>query len=695
MSGAVLWTFAVHAWPRRGPAGALEGGAFLVIGLTLAYLLHRFALPFIAAQLTTRPPRLRLVWCVTCAVMSFGLLRALPLHFIRSPDAMTLEVTATQEHAPSTGHSQVWVKALRRADGSTVEPNEWRPEKADSWELRDDGVWVSTPQQPTKLQWHGLVSGAMTLVLQAPPHSSVTEYTWNNRTERVDLHEGEPSERLVPLAVPPSSTLDRLCFHAAHVLALSALLLFLGLWLSSRPSWEPRLTTPASWQDAAHAVPLVAVACLWLLAVYPGVLTSDSADQWNQANWGSMNDAHPVFHTFMLHWLFVLWRTPAIAVLAQILTAGGLLAWGTLLLKRAGAPRWALLLTAAVMALSPVNGVMLSTLWKDIPFSLAMLALSLLVFRAATRTETPGLGFWAGVIITGALTLLTRHNGAPAVLGTALALIALRPREWRLAVLVLVTTFALSAGSRALIFRVYDAVPGPAGTTLLGYLGAHVASGTTVTPEEAAILDDIRPRADRWNYHCFSNVFTLFDGHINVEALRRHAPELPALLGRLTLRDPKPVMNHFACASSVLWRIHQGADWMNTNPAWRDSTGQFTTMPVGMAAELHELHPAPILPALGQRLLTGVEASLNPDVSWVLWRPAVPLYLALLACIVVCVRQRTWRQATVLIPLLLHTAGLALFIPSPDMRYQYPAFLIAMMFVPAWLAGGRSGTART
>ncbi|WP_253817712.1 hypothetical protein [Myxococcus xanthus] len=58
-----------------------------------------------------------------------------------------------------------------------------------------------------------------------------------------------------------------------------------------------------------------------------------------------------------------------------------------------------------------------------------------------------------------------------------------------------------------------------------------------------------------------------------------------------------------------------------------------------------------------------------------------------------CIRHRTWRLAAVALPVVLHTAALAALIPSPDVRYQYPVFLVALMFVPAWLAGMRLNAA--
>jgi hypothetical protein len=39
----------------------------------------------------------------------------------------------------------------------------------------------------------------------------------------------------------------------------------------------------------------------------------------------------------------------------------------------------------------------------------------------------------------------------------------------------------------------------------------------------------------------------------------------------------------------------------------------------------------------------------------------------------------------VLLPILLHSAALALLIPSPDVRYQYPVILVGQMFALAWL----------
>lgn len=240
---------------------------------------------------------------------------------------------------------------------------------------------------------------------------------------------------------------------------------------------------------------------------------------------------------------------------------------------------------------------------------------------------------------------------------------------------------ALSVGIRQVLLRTYQAPRLESGMIFAGYLGAHVAAGTPLSSEERAVLEDIHPLEDRWNYLCFSNVPTVFDGRFDMQALGRHKQALLPLFLELTRRNPHVTLNHLACVTGMLWKLSQSTDF---------TSGPFIFQsPAGRLETVHELPDSPrfepVLPELGQRMLRLVVRTLDRDLSWLFWRPAVPLYLAFLACAVACVRRRSWRPAVLLLPLVLHTLALALIITAQDMRYQYPVFLVSQMFCLGWL----------
>ncbi|WP_255208176.1 MULTISPECIES: hypothetical protein [unclassified Myxococcus] len=677
------------------PFQSLGSRLLLVLGcLALGAVLYRFLLPWLRSLMAPYSAAQQRTWLGVVFLVAVLLMVATPLHVILPAEPLSVTVQATGERNPGSQGSEVWVLGLLDANGNPLPPAGWRPEGG--WEHRAGSAWVSYLDQPARLHWEG--GGPEPRVLQVLAHafSGIVEYTVNGRTERLDLYSPPGTDARQDLVLhPPDSTLTasaslRITVTlAAHALVLGTLLLMTGLWLTSRP---PPSTTPLSrrWVGLLTPIPTVVVAGIWLLTVYPGMLSPDSTAQWRDALSGYMDDAHPLFHTASIRFLQKLWESPAMVALAQIAGLGALVGWGCAALSRAGVSRGIIALTATAFALAPVNGTMAVTLWKDVPFSLCILALCIWVFRSATDTSTRwDVPFWVSMVVLGAMAMLFRHNGLPAVVGTFLALGLLRRERYKAVALALVATFVVASGTRWVLSQTYTIKPFAKGMTLVGFLGAHVAAGTPLEPGERALLEELHPLDDKWNYRCFSNVFTIWDGRFDMDALMRHNEALLPLLVRLTQRDAAPVLSHVLCSSSVLWKLSQGSDHLNGPPIWMGPDGALGTI----EPEERHLRTTSHLPALREPLLRWTVRTLRPDLAWLLWRPALPLYLLLLACAVACIRHRTWRLATVALPVILHTAALAALIPSPDVRYQYPVFLVALMFVPAWLAGMRLNAA--
>ncbi len=183
----------------------------------------------------------------------------------------------------------------------------------------------------------------------------------------------------------------------------------------------------------AFALPMIAAWGVYLLAFWPGLMSADSLDQWGQVLSGRYNDHHPAFHSFIIWLLTRLAETPAVVALAQIvalaLVAGAVLAF----IESLGvAPVW-VWAASILFAVSPVNGTMVNTLWKDLPYSTAMLGLTYLLFRLAMSKGRwiEGRGRWLLLGVVAALAPLFRHNGLQVVLVTFPLLMLAFRRQWK------------------------------------------------------------------------------------------------------------------------------------------------------------------------------------------------------------------------------------------------------------------------
>lgn len=150
--------------------------------------------------------------------------------------------------------------------------------------------------------------------------------------------------------------------------------------------------------------------CIWslyLVAYYPGTMSEDSIDQWQQAIGASpLNNWHPVFHTLCIRLLITVYESPAIVALAQIVAMAAVAASYLVFLSKQGLPFKWLLTFAIVFALVPANGIYAITLWKDVAFTISLLWLTLSLAKLLTYKK-------AGIQLVLALlaVALFRHNG--------------------------------------------------------------------------------------------------------------------------------------------------------------------------------------------------------------------------------------------------------------------------------------------
>ena len=620
-------------------------------------------------------------------VAASGTLALWAASFVPLPPASgthVLEVVATGERAPASHGTEVWVLGLLR-DGVALAASDWRPQG--DWDRRADGTWISHGSQPATLRWRGATENGLRLTLLAHGWSGVALVRWEGVERRMDLFRlgGGPLEIDLPNAPPGPRTvalrwLERL-LRVLLAVPLTLLLCAAGLWVGDAAP-APAVRRPGvGW---LVGLPSLLTGAAALLAFWPAVLSPDSVDQWRQALTGSFSDYHPIFHTVALRWLQAVAPTPALPAALQVVALAALAGWTGRVLRGAGVAAPALAAAALLTALDPVHLTMAVTLWKDVPYGLSVVALTVLVFQGALEPERlQRRAYWFALGLLGTCATLLRHNGMPALLGAITGAWLLAPRNWRRPAVTLAASLLLGATAHQALVRYYRAEPVPWAMAFVGILGAHVAAATPLDADERRLLESLHPlEGEGWHYDCYTNVPTMFDGHFDGKALAREGGRTAGLAFALTWRRPLVTLRHLACASSLLWRMAR-EDAPLAGPAiGRDPGGR----PATIAPLVGAPAAASRAPALEERLVSLLEWSEADAVEWIFWRPALFLYFCCLAALLAGLRRRSPRPALALLPLLLHTAALALVIPSQDQRYEWPAVLVATLLAPGWLA---------
>jgi len=418
-------------------------------------------------------------------------------------------------------------------------------------------------------------------------------------------------------------------------------------------------SSPARWAPwlAAAAGLIVTV-----LAFYPGYLSFDAADQWQQARHGAYNSLHPPLLAMAWHYLDRVWPGPG-GMFAMQAT----LYWAALALLIARLQASASVRAALVVALGlwpPLFGL-LPHLWKDVAMAvLLLLATALLlrdVQRPALRTR---IAAWLGLALICAL----RHNAVLAILSLAGWLVwrEMAVRQWPVSTpRKLLVTVLLSAALQwlaGLPARAPSVMPvdSPWSVVALWDIAAvSIAERQLLFPSGLARADvDLALLRERFSPYSNTSLFiddafrhSLFVPYSDDERARLRNAWL-----RLPLDHPRAYVAHRARLSALLLGIHPAAlpDRMVLMPG---------------IEPLADNPPISANHSTLNRVLQGRLSALIDTPLFAGW-----LYLLLsLALAMAAWRRRTQPQARLVLVLLgsawLYTLPLLVIAPSAEFRY--------------------------
>jgi hypothetical protein len=477
----------------------------------------------------------------------------------------------------------------------------------------------------------------------------------------------------IPLS-PPNSWADGIGIGFA--------VLVIGAWLAKRPALASNPNV-SRWAWLAYSLPTGLYWMYYLRAFWPGIISQDSVVQWNQMTGVGYADYHPAAHT-MSNWLITrMWNSPAAIVLVQIALLSLVIGLGLAWMRRRGMPRWLAIAASCLLAFSPADALLAITLWKDVLYSTACLALTVVVL-ACVQTDGQWLTrrlSWLWLAIPAIIVYLFRHNGFPVPIAVLAILLLVFRRQWR----PLLISIAVCAGCIAIVkgpvFRMANVYPVQEwlkSAPVLHYLAAHVNAKTSLLPEERAVLDQIIPPKDgyEWPYNPVSVDSTLNAKGFSPEAVVEHSSELKRILISLTLRRPDVTFEHIKNSSRLVWQIQ----WSTVIPAAVRFNAEHQLLRYDPALLEMPFADAPfVYTPLERPSPPGIEASFSPICDWFAWRPALLMYLFFAGCIVASIRSRNAKYLLVALPIFVQEGIMSLVGVSPDFRYHWGTYLAGIL----------------
>ncbi|MNU96764.1 hypothetical protein D3C71_868140 [compost metagenome] len=644
-----------------------------------------------------RPLSRRTIALALCGAFLAGLLWTWLLPVRPAPDnQLDIAVAALGTKSPQAVSSEVWVRL--EVDGKNVSPSTFK--QSGDWIINGEFLVSAAGKQPTVAEWHGSYAQTARLVFVSHSWSGQARVQWGDQTRELDLYAPEGSSRSIHLggieqtdhvlSYPDRNARQfwvQLCDSA-----LVGLLLLLAYFALSQRAGQPapaRVGNPGLLRESLwHALPLVVIGTLLIGIFYPALMTSDSLDQWRQSGSGQFNDAHPILYGFFL--LAVRWvhGGAALAAFVQLLLFAAASGWLIASIRQAmQAPRWVGHASAVLLALYPLVSLTAVTLWKDVPYSAAVIALCALLIDKSFGNARNALS-WGGAAGLAALVfacMALRHNGPAVSVAAILVLWFALPGSRKR---VLLAAIVAIAGLLLLKGPITDLAGASRGTVSFipysHHLAAHLAAGHTPTdPAEAALLHQINGTDADWAYNCATVNPIVFNKNYNSALAAANSGALFDIWAKLAMARPDIEIDHLACSSALIWHVTDSP----FDPLYLSGVGLWA--PHGEVSWITGLPGDPVpdsmSPPLAQWFGTLV---LQPDMQ-VYLRPAAFLLALAFAAVVGWSRRRDWHVLVVMALPLAHTGFLAISIVAQDARYQLPIYVVALACIPSLLAAAR------
>jgi len=559
-------------------------------------------------------------------------------------------------------------------------------------QLQIDGIWeidgknlVFSPGQIVHVRWRGAVEPYIEIAFRQADIDQPVEIAWLDNLTEFYLNDEELFGNIHNVIIPIELGIAFqyylpfvISFFLVVGFAIFSVLMFLSNSLVKNPE---NVVNPHRW--LLYALPMMLAWLIMLMIFWPGILTNDSLGQWKQMVTGNFNDWQSAVYSLLIFFLTRIWNSPAVVALAQIILLAVVAAYGLRVFEENGAHPLVMWGLSLLFAFFPVSMIFMSTIWKDIPYAVAFLWLTIILLQIYL-SNGGWIRNWKHVFALGISAIcvaLFRKNGIAISVSVLVILIFVYFRYWK--------AFCASAG---LFILLYLAVTGPLYSTMqiadestgqsnlifLHHIAAHVNAGTELTEEESTYLGSFLPLSE-WDYWCYYVGPISYGPVFNRQAFLASGKENSSLAIDLLIRNPLVDINHTLCASELVWRISNSHGYMKSTHgfySWGDEKEGWV-VPNEFGIEEASLFPQLINP-----FMTWLRGFGFAD-DYLVWylRPALYLYLTLFSISIALLRDADWRVWVVGLPVFSQSAVLFLISFAPAFRYQFGTCLAGMLLL--------------
>lgn len=304
----------------------------------------------------------------------------------------------------------------------------------------------------------------------------------------------------------------------------------------------------------------------YFLNYYPGVISADSMSQICQSlGINNLTNHHPVFHTFFISIAMNIGKLlgnynlgVAIYSIVQMIVASAIFSFAIYYMAKRGVDSKFRILTLLFYAFYPVNGLYSITMWKDIPFAVAMLVFTIMMTEIAINQESFMKSKLKNVllVISMLLVILFRNNGFYVVLLTMPFLFIFGRKYYKNLIVILCIILATYAIWKGPVFSLFNVKPGSSREALSIPLQqfARVTKfhSDTLTDDEKWRIYKYLPTDDLAEVYT-PKISDPVKNNFSNEAFAEDKIGLVKLYFKLAIKYPRATVESFLCNNFGYW----------------------------------------------------------------------------------------------------------------------------------------------
>ena len=467
-----------------------------------------------------------------------------------------------------------------------------------------------------------------------------------------------------------------------------------------RAELQKQSTTGRWYMIFLYSLPSLIIFTLVWLAAYPANMSPDSIYVWTAVVRNSYDALHPIFYALGMKLFTYIWESPAILIIVQILLCTFTFAYMIYRLRQCGANKYLCAIAAVVIPILPVNAIFAVTLWKDVPYTMGLILISVELVRAikdkSYYSKISNIAFFAGTVI---FTMAMRYN-APYVLlfSIAVYIVILLTQKMKKQALINIAVIAgcilvyigASFIAKAALGEKYtdkDTSCSFYALPLQGMIALYHDSPQSITSEqmekleEYLYMDELADHIDRYQendrWRNYARTLTI----INTEEVDGNKKDFWGLYLEFLIKEPKIILRAYFDQTAIIW-YSRDVSYISGMPWYIHYDDEY---------EIVVRHSK--FTWLSERInaeLTKSEKGLRGFFE----HPASMMLLILLLGYV-GIRKKGIMSAVFILPALFNSLGYMATIEGQCTRYTYINYTIAIVYFVYILIGENDAPAKS